>query len=80
MEIFLAEHQDAQYLVLLIAVVIGLLPTWFLWRAFKRAGLPPPIALLALVPGGVFLALGILAFGDWPALRKPPSSRIDRFA
>jgi hypothetical protein len=80
MQIFLYEHPSAQYLVLLVAVVVGLLPMWFLWRAFKRAGLPAPIAFLALVPGGIFLALGILAFAEWPALRNSPSSRIDRFA
>jgi hypothetical protein len=70
MQIFLAEYPSAQYIILLVAAVIGLLPMWFLWRAFKRAGLPAPIALLTLVPGGIFIALGILAFAEWPALRN----------
>jgi hypothetical protein len=80
MELFLAEHAGGPYLVLFVTAVIGLLPMWFLWRAFKRAGLPAPIAFLTLVPGGIFITLGILAFAEWPVLQKPQSGRIDRLA
>jgi hypothetical protein len=78
-QLFLAEHPGGQYLIFGAALVVGFLPLWFLWRAFRRAGLPEPLALLALVPGGIFVALGILAFADWPALRRT-RPQIDRMA
>ena len=36
------------------------------WRLFQRAGLPPLLSLLILVPTvGVFVVAGILAFARW---------------
>ena len=43
-----------------------------LWRVCDRAGFNPALALLAFVPfAGVVIVGAVLAFGDWPALRKP---------
>jgi hypothetical protein len=49
-------------------------PIWFIWRALQRAGLAGPLALLWLVPFGQLVVLGILAFSEWPNLRKPSGS------
>lgn len=37
----------------------------------KRAGFHPAWALLALVPGGVFVGLWIFALAQWPVLIGP---------
>lgn len=83
MQIFMIEHHTLVQTVVLLAaaLVAGVLPMWFLWRAFRRAGLAEPIALLALAPGGFIIALGILAFSSWPAMERPAApGRINRLA
>ena len=55
--------------ILMATLLFGVLPVWFLWRAFDRAGLPGAIALIGFLPGGIVLGIGILAFADWPKLR-----------
>lgn len=58
-------------IVLLFWVAVIAVTIWFLWRALARAGLPGALALVSIVPLGFFVVLGILAFAEWPALRKP---------
>ncbi len=56
-----------------IALVLGITVFFIfcLWRIFTKAGYSGAMALIALLPGlGPILCLGILAFGDWPALRN----------
>ncbi|MGC8485773.1 MAG: hypothetical protein ACP5O6_09100 [Candidatus Baltobacteraceae bacterium] len=53
----------------LFVLVLAILPIWFLWRALDRAGLAGPLALISLIPFGLFVVLGILAFAEWPNLR-----------
>jgi hypothetical protein len=56
-------------LVWFVGAVIGAaLTIWFLWCALNRAGLPGPIALIAIIPLGFLVVLGILAFAEWPNL------------
>jgi hypothetical protein len=55
-----------------LSVTLIVLPIWFLWRALDRAGLPGEISLLHLLPLGIVVALGVLAFMDWPSLAPPP--------
>lgn len=47
-----------------------ILPIWFGWVALNRAGLAGPLALLTLVPFGLIIVLGILAFAEWPKLPR----------
>lgn len=55
---------------LIIASILFLIPTW---RIFARAGLPKLLSLLILIPGfGLIIVPVILAFSDWPNMRKPP--------
>lgn len=56
--------------VILFWVAAVAVTIWFLWRALARAGLPGAIALVSIVPLGFFVVLGVLAFADWPTLRK----------
>ncbi|HEY5427385.1 MAG TPA: hypothetical protein VIJ77_12615 [Candidatus Tumulicola sp.] len=55
--------------IVLIALAIGLLPIWFLWRIIDRTGLVGPMALLCFLPGGFVIVLGVVAFSDWPSMQ-----------
>ena len=48
--------------------VIMILPYW---QIFKKAGFSPALSLLMLVPFVGLIVLFVVAFSDWPALRKP---------
>lgn len=51
-------------------IVIAILLLYPAWRVFTRTGFPPAIALVVLVPGvGILIALGVLAFAEWPVHR-----------
>ncbi|HUY11843.1 MAG TPA: hypothetical protein VMV73_06245 [Candidatus Dormibacteraeota bacterium] len=55
--------------ILFFGAASGIAQIWFLWRALDRAGLTGALALISLIPFGVFVVLGILAFAEWPNLR-----------
>ena len=43
---------------------------WLFWRIFAKAGYNGAMALLVLIPAfGPLIALCMLAFGNWPALK-----------
>jgi hypothetical protein len=45
------------------------------WRILKRAGFRPAWSLVAVIPPvGLWLLLGLLAFVEWPGLRRTRSS------
>ena len=60
--------------VAFFVVAIVALQIWLYWRVLSKAGYNGAWALLILVPFiGAFASFGILlvlAFGDWPALRR----------
>jgi hypothetical protein len=41
----------------LLGVAIVILPIWFMWRALDKAGLLGPLALLGIVPLGLFVVM-----------------------
>ena len=48
-------------------VIIGALTVYPLWRILTRAGIYPPIALLAFLGFlGLLIPATVLAFGRWP--------------
>jgi hypothetical protein len=59
----------AEFLVVVVALV---LVVWPLWRVCSRAGFPGPLALVALIPLGLIVLLFVLAFAEWPAMRRRP--------
>ena len=63
---------------LIIIVMLGFLIIWPTCRIVGKAGFPPLLGLLIVVPLGNIVLLLFLAFSDWPALRRnerqePPS-------
>jgi hypothetical protein len=58
-------------LTVLALLAVSVLPIWFMWRALDRAGLSGPLALLGIVPLGLFVVMGVLAFARWPNLPEP---------
>jgi hypothetical protein len=54
-----------------LALTMWFFGIWILTRVFRKAGCSGTLGLLGLLLGfGWFIAMLILAFGDWPALRK----------
>ncbi|MEC5160591.1 hypothetical protein ACFDR9_001002 [Janthinobacterium sp. CG_23.3] len=52
----------------LLALALLVLP---LWKICGRAGFPPALALVAIVPVlGLLVVAGILAFAEWPAAAR----------
>jgi hypothetical protein len=55
--------------ILLVAVIVVIIPTWFIC---KKAGFTPWLSLLVIVPFGGLILLYVLAFAEWkvvPALQ-----------
>jgi hypothetical protein len=57
--------------LLILVPFFAILPVWFAWVALTRAGLAGPLALLLLVPFGIVIVFGVLAFAEWPSLPRP---------
>ncbi|WP_442510375.1 hypothetical protein SH528x_001992 [Novipirellula sp. SH528] len=53
-------------LMMLVFAALIILPFWFI---FKKAGYPPWLGLLMVVPIVNLAILYFLAFSDWPGLR-----------
>jgi hypothetical protein len=57
------------YVIIMLGIVAFLI--FVLWRIFAKAGYSGALSFLVLIPGvGSLIAILILAFGDWPALRE----------
>jgi hypothetical protein len=58
---------------LIMLVVTTLFYTFCSWKMCEKAGFPPFLGLIAIIPGlGFFVVILILAFANWP--RQPGSS------
>lgn len=56
-------------LFVLVYIALTVLPLWF---AFKKAGLSPFLALIAIIPNlGVIICLFILGFAKWKVVAAP---------
>jgi len=55
---------------LLVVLIFVLLLVWPTWRILGKAGFPPAISLVALVPCAIFLLYLFLAFVEWPIQRR----------
>ena len=58
----------------LVVTLGGVLPALLLWRIFAKAGLPTPVALLALLPPFGIVSLAVLALAEWPQTHRDPQS------
>ncbi len=62
------------------AVIAGVLFVLPLWRIFERVGLSPQSSFIALIPfAGLPIALGILAFKEWPNGSSPIRGPFEEF-
>lgn len=65
---FLAFMLPLMGIITLVALVIFIVPFWFIC---KKAGFSPWLALLNLVPLGSLILLYILAFAEWKTVPPP---------
>ena len=56
--------------IMLLAAVVGVVAVMPFWFICKKAGLSPWLSCLMVVPFGALVLPFILAFADWPALKK----------
>ncbi len=61
-------------LVLFMLALLAGVFVWPLWTICSKAGLPPALSLLTLLPFGIVIVLFIVALSDWPALRQRSES------
>ncbi len=65
-----------ELLVLAIVFVSLVVVVWPCWRISVKAGLPGPLGLVSLIPGGLFVLLFVWALVDWPARSElPPNAK-----
>jgi hypothetical protein len=57
-------------IVTLIAAVTALIVVMPFWKICGKAGFPPALSLLMLVPLAQVILPFYIAFADWPALRR----------
>ena len=55
---------------IIIVAVLGILVIWPTCRIVGKAGFPPLLGLLMVIPLDNIALLLFLAFADWPALRQ----------
>jgi hypothetical protein len=56
--------------ILLLGTVVALVPMLPFWFICKKAGLSPWLSCLMIIPFGAVVLPSILAFIDWPSLRR----------
>ena len=62
----MAEFHIRNWIVVLTVLLLPILIVIPFWRLLPRAGIPGPVALLAIVPFVPLILLWILAFKRWP--------------
>ena len=64
------------FIIVATTVVVTVVP---FWQICKKAGLPPQLSLLMLIPVANVILPFYVAFTDWPALRqtsdRPPGKK-----
>ena len=61
--------QPFHLLVIITILLVSVLVIPY-WKIFQKAGFPPALSLLMLVPMVNIIVPFFLAFAEWPALRK----------
>jgi hypothetical protein len=61
---------SGEIVLLGFVLVVMVLPTWLCCRIAERAGFNVGFGFLTLIPFGILIYLAILAFADWPALKR----------
>ncbi len=63
-------------ILLILGTIVAALLVMPFWFICKKAGLPPALSLITLLPIGVFILPFILAFTDWPSLKQAPPLQV----
>jgi hypothetical protein len=53
--------------------LVMVIPAWLSCRIAGRAGFNGALGLITLVPFGILIYLAILAFAEWPAIKRRPT-------
>lgn len=54
----------------ILVIMFCIFPVFAFWKIFSKAGFSGALSFLTLIPGiGFLIAICILAFSDWPALK-----------
>ncbi|WBQ11493.1 hypothetical protein L2D01_06850 [Hyphomonadaceae bacterium ML37] len=61
-------------MVIVALLLVGALVVFPCWRIISRTGLPGALGLLAIIPVANLVLLWVLAFIDWPALKRTGSN------
>lgn len=62
----MAEFHIWNWIIVLTVLLLPILIVIPFWRLLPRAGIPGPVALLAIIPFVPLILLWILAFKRWP--------------
>lgn len=57
----------------LLIVFFVVVLVWPMWRILGKAGFPPALALIGLIPFGFLVLYFVLAFVKWPSQRRTVS-------
>lgn len=60
------------FILAAVMALVGMIPFWFIC---KKAGLSPWLSLIMIIPFGGLVLPFIVAFMDWPALRRDSSGQ-----
>jgi hypothetical protein len=64
-------------MILLVAALVLVFVIYSVCRIFKKSGFPAALGLIVLIPYlGALIAIGILAFANWPSQKKPQSPSV----
>jgi hypothetical protein len=58
------------FVLMVLFPSISLIVVLPFWQIFKKAGFPPALSVLMLVPFVSLVVLFVVAFSEWPALRR----------
>ncbi|WP_395752486.1 hypothetical protein [Prosthecobacter sp.] len=53
--------------LLLVLTLVQVVPFWFICR---KAGMSPWLSLISMIPLGTLVLTFVLAFAEWPALKR----------
>ncbi len=57
---------------ILLLLIVYVFPIVCFWKILPRAGMASWISLACLIPLGMFVLLGVLAFKEWPDNHSSP--------
>ena len=66
------------FIILLMIVVASALPVIAFWKICSKAGFPPALSLLMIVPVANIVLPLYVGFTDWPVFKKPQGQETEK--